>query len=530
MVMLYDSHLSGVSTHLQLSQAFPRKNPLMAKVSEPGKPTSAKRIAVVGAGVSGLAAAYKLKSHGLSVTLFEADTRAGGKLKTVAKDGLIWDEGANTMIESEAEVTSLLDDLGLREKQQFPIAQNKRYIARDGRPVLIPSNPIALLKSNILSAQSKLQLMLEPFLWRKRYASKISDEHAQESVGEFFERHFGKEFVDYLIDPFVAGTSGGDPQSLSMRHAFPEVWNIENKFGSLISGLIQSKLSPKKEKGGGGKPSSNEKTRIRGSFSFQGGMQTLVDTICNQFGKDELKLQCKVLSLSYSHKGIPSSENWVVSSVSKNSIEDQQYDAVIVTAPISNIKELKILKAGVPFSLDFIPEVCIFIVVSYLPLSVMITAFKKTSVTRPLEGFGVLIPSNEQHNGLKTLGTLFSSMMFPDRAFSDMYLYTTFVGGSRNRELAKASTDELEQIVSSDLQQLLGTEGKPTFVNHFYWNNAFPLYGHNYDSVLRAIEKMERDLPGLFYAGNHKDGLSVGRTISSGYKAAELVISYLNST
>ncbi|XP_048494622.1 protoporphyrinogen oxidase 2 isoform X3 [Beta vulgaris subsp. vulgaris] len=434
------------------------------------------------------------------------------------------------MIESEAEVTSLLDDLGLREKQQFPIAQNKRYIARDGRPVLIPSNPIALLKSNILSAQSKLQLMLEPFLWRKRYASKISDEHAQESVGEFFERHFGKEFVDYLIDPFVAGTSGGDPQSLSMRHAFPEVWNIENKFGSLISGLIQSKLSPKKEKGGGGKPSSNEKTRIRGSFSFQGGMQTLVDTICNQFGKDELKLQCKVLSLSYSHKGIPSSENWVVSSVSKNSIEDQQYDAVIVTAPISNIKELKILKAGVPFSLDFIPEVCIFIVVSYLPLSVMITAFKKTSVTRPLEGFGVLIPSNEQHNGLKTLGTLFSSMMFPDRAFSDMYLYTTFVGGSRNRELAKASTDELEQIVSSDLQQLLGTEGKPTFVNHFYWNNAFPLYGHNYDSVLRAIEKMERDLPGLFYAGNHKDGLSVGRTISSGYKAAELVISYLNST
>uniref|UniRef100_A0A803LSR1 Amine oxidase domain-containing protein n=1 Tax=Chenopodium quinoa TaxID=63459 RepID=A0A803LSR1_CHEQI len=164
-----------------------------------------------------------------------------------------------------------------------------------------------------------------------------------------------------------------------------------------------------------------------------------------------------------------------------------------------------------------------------LPLSVIITTFKKANVKRPLEGFGVLVPSNEQHNGLKTLGTLFSSMMFPDRAPSDVYLYTTFVGGSRNRELAKASKDELKQIVSSDLQQLLGTDAEPSFMNHYYWSNAFPLYGRNYDSVLRAIEKMERDLPGVFYAGNHKDGLSVGKSIASGYKAAEHVISYLDS-
>lgn len=521
MVLLSISHLS---TNLGLSQVLPTKNnPEMGNISEFNQPNSAKRVAVVGAGVSGLAAAYKLKSNGLSVTLFEADSRAGGKLKTVVKDGFIWDEGANTMTESEEEVTSLFDDLGLREKLQLPISQNKRYIARDGLPVLLPSNPIALLKSNILSAKSKLQIMLEPFLWKKRCATKVTDEHAQESVGEFFERHFGKEFVDYIIDPFVAGTSGGDPQSLSMRHAFPELWNIENRFGSVIAGSIQSKLSSKKKEGGG-KHSSNMKSRIRGSFSFQGGMQTLVDKICREFGKDELKLQCKVLSLSYSHNGIPSSENWSVSSMSKNIIENQPYDAVVMTAPISNVKELKILKGGNPFSLDFVPEV------SCLPLSVIITAFKKTNVKRPLEGFGVLVPSNEQHNGLKTLGTLFSSMMFPDRAPSDVYLYTTFVGGSRNRELAKASTDELKHIVSSDLQQLLGTVGEPTFVNHFYWSNAFPLYDRNYDSVLKAIDKMERDLPGLFYAGNHKDGLSVGKAIASGYKAAELVISYLNSS
>nr|GMC52735.1 protoporphyrinogen oxidase 2, chloroplastic/mitochondrial isoform X3 [Ipomoea batatas] len=160
----------------------------------------------------------------------------------------------------------------------------------------------------------------------------------------------------------------------------------------------------------------------------------------------------------------------------------------------------------------------------------MITTFKKENVKRPLEGFGVLVPSKEEQNGLKTLGTLFSSMMFPDRAPSNVYLYTTFVGGSRNRELAKASRDELKQIVTSDLKQLLGVEGEPQFVNHVYWSKAFPLYGRNYDSVLEAVENMEKNLPGFFYAGNHKGGLSVGKAISSGCSAADLVISYLESS
>uniref|UniRef100_A0A2P2L3U4 Amine oxidase domain-containing protein n=1 Tax=Rhizophora mucronata TaxID=61149 RepID=A0A2P2L3U4_RHIMU len=140
------------------------------------KPTSSvKRVAVIGAGVSGLAAAYHLKSHGLKVTVFEAEGRAGGKLRTVSRDGLIWDEGANTMTESEKEVVSLLDDLGLREKQQFPISQNKRYIVRNGVPLLIPTNPMALVRSNFLSMRSKFQILLEPFLWKKSKSSKAAD-------------------------------------------------------------------------------------------------------------------------------------------------------------------------------------------------------------------------------------------------------------------------------------------------------------------------------------------------------------------
>ncbi|KAK4272172.1 hypothetical protein QN277_020761 [Acacia crassicarpa] len=492
----------------------------MASAANDDKSRPMKRVAVIGAGVSGLAAAYKLKSHGLNVTVFEAQERAGGKLRSVSQDGLIWDEGANTMTESDMEALALIDDLGLEEKQQFPISQNKRYIVRNGSPLLVPTNPVGLLTSKLLSSQSKFQIIFEPFMWKRNDPANVHNEHTEESVGSFFQRHFGKEVVDYLVDPIVAGTSAGDPESLSMRHSFPDLWNLEKRFGSLIAGALQSKFSVKKEKTGGTKGALENKKPKRGSFSFFGGMQTLTDTLSKELGKDNLKLNTEVLSLSYSHGGSSLSDKW---SITCSSNQDTHVDAVIMTAPLSNVKHMKIRNRGNPFPLDFLPEV------TYMPLSVMITTFKKENVKRPLEGFGVLVPSIEQQHGLKTLGTLFSSMMFPDRAPSNLYLYTTFIGGSRNKELARASTDELKQVVTSDLRKLLGAEGEPTFVNHFYWSKAFPLYGHNYGSVLEAIDKLEKDLPGFFYAGNHKGGLSVGKSIASGYKAADLVISYLNS-
>ncbi|KAG5254428.1 protoporphyrinogen oxidase [Salix suchowensis] len=354
--------------------------------------TQSKNVAVIGAGVSGLAAAYKLKSNGVKVTIFEAEGRAGGKLRSVSRHDLVWDEGANTMTESEVEVRSLLDDLGLRDKQQFPIAQNKRYIVRNGMPVLIPTNPVALIKSNFLSAQSKLQIILEPFLWKKNESSKVSDTDTLESVGEFFQRHFGKEVVDYLIDPFVAGTSAGDPESLSARYNFPDLWNLEKRFGSIIAGAVKAKLYAKKEKNGEIKGSSEKKKRQPGSFSFLGGMQTLTDTLCAELGKDGVKLDSKVLSLSYCYDGKSTFENWLISYASKGGKHAQasSYDAVIMTAPLCNVKEININKGRNRFSLDFLPQM------SYMPLSVIITSFKKEDVKRPLEGFGVLVPSKEQ--------------------------------------------------------------------------------------------------------------------------------------
>ncbi|CAN6249166.1 unnamed protein product [Urochloa humidicola] len=511
----------------------PRLRTVLAMASsDDSRAAPASSVAVIGAGVSGLAAAYMLRKRGVNVTVFEAADRAGGKIRTNSEGGFLWDEGANTMTEGELEVSRLIDDLGLQDRQQYPNSQHKRYIVKDGAPALIPSDPISLMKSSVLSTKSKLALFLEPFLYKKsstRNSGKVSDQHLSESVGSFFERHFGREVVDYLIDPFVAGTSAGDPESLSIRHAFPALWNLERKYGSIIVGAILSKLTAKGDSVKTGSDLSGKTRNRRASFSFHGGMQSLINALHNEVGDDNVKLGTEVLSLACTFDGLPTTGGWSISVDSKDAgskdlAKNQTFDAVIMTAPLSNVQRMKFRKGGAPFVLDFLPKV------DYLPLSLMVTAFKKEDVKKPLEGFGVLIPYKEQQkHGLKTLGTLFSSMMFPDRAPDDQYLYTTFVGGSHNRDLAGAPTSILKQLVTSDLKKLLGVEGQPTFVKHIYWRNAFPLYGRDYNSVLEAIEKMEKNLPGFFYAGNNKDGLAVGNVIASGSKAADLAISYLES-
>jgi len=212
------------------------------------------------------------------------------------------------------------------------------------------------------------------------------------------------------------------------------------RYGSIIVGAILSKLTAKGDPVKTGSDSSGKRRNRRASFSFHGGMQSLINALHNEVGDGNVKLGTEVLSLACTFDGLPATGGWSISVDSKDGgskdlAKNQTFDAVIMTAPLSNVHRMKFIKGGAPFVLDFLPKV------DYLPLSLMVTAFKKEDVKKPLEGFGVLIPYKEQQkHGLKTLGTLFSSMMFPDRAPDDQYLYTTFVGGSHNRDLAGAPT------------------------------------------------------------------------------------------
>ncbi|EFJ20080.1 hypothetical protein SELMODRAFT_271323 [Selaginella moellendorffii] len=490
-------------------------------------------VAVVGAGASGLAAAYRLRAAGVSVTVYEAENSIGGKLKSVSENGFIWEKGPNTMTENDPSISRMFDDLHLRDKQQFPVEQKKRYIVRNASPTMLPSNPLGFITTGLFSAQAKLKLLTEPFSWKRTKAESNEDE----SVGAFMERHFGDEIVDYAVDPFVAGTSGSDPSSISIRHSFPELWSLEKNYGSLFVGAIKSGFSKKKKQKLRPVEFEDEdsdfpaRTRPRrgGSFSFVGGMQTLANELVSRIGKEKFKLNTFVTGLACNQQGNPSRQSWTVTGLEtsgkRSKRSDKTFDAVIMTAPVDDVRAMKVVKDGKPYALDYLPTVI------YEPMSVLITMFNKDSVKRALPGFGVLVPSKEQQaNGFQTLGTLFSSFMFPDRAPEDQLLFTTFIGGSRNTLLASRSKEELLDITLKDLSRLIGVEGQPTAIRHVYWEKAFPRYSIGYDNVLHSIQKLESDLPGLFYAGNHRGGLAVGKTIVSGLDAAEQVLQYLQGS
>ncbi|KAG0606106.1 hypothetical protein M758_9G114400 [Ceratodon purpureus] len=510
---------------------------MIAMADPEHKERSLGSVAVVGAGVSGLAAAYRLRSGGVAVTVFEAQDAVGGKIQSYSKDGLIWEKGPNTMVETEPEVSSLIDQLGLREKQQWPVMQNKRYIVRDGKAQLLPSNPLGLLTTKLLSAQSKFQIFLEPFLWKRKGSPSTDPSNGREpsqdeSVGDFFTRHFGREVVDYLVDPFIAGTSGSDPDSVSIRQSFPDLFAIEESYGSLLVGGVKSGLRKKRDSKNGSSKVLSDSTKVlstqkrpRGSFSFVGGMQTLPHALSESLDEESLELKSSVLSLASNQQGNPLRNNWTITYSKEGSQqEEKHFDAVILTTPLHNMREIGVKKDGIPYSLDFIPQVV------YQPMSVVITAFKESDVKNALKGFGVLVPRKEQKNGFFTLGTLFSSSMFPDRAPPGQVVFTTFVGGSRSRALASAPFDEVKEVALTDLRRLVGAQGLPVAVKHIYWEQAFPQYSLGYDEFLSSLEKMEGDLPGLFYAGNHRGGLSVGKSIASGCKAAGQVLSMLEGT
>ncbi|CAM6081512.1 unnamed protein product [Calypogeia fissa] len=490
-------------------------------------------VAVIGAGISGLAAAYRLRTEGVNVTVFEAEGNVGGKLKSLSEDGYVWDFGPNSMVENTPEVGSLIDDLQLREKLQFPVLQNKRYILLDGTPVPLPSNPLGLIGSKILSTKSKLQILLEPFLWSRKPSGPESakDDKLDESVGDFLGRHIGKETVDNLVDPFIAGTTGSEPKRLSARHTFPDLWSMEQRHGSLVMGGIKSNLLGKNNSTQIAKknfPTSSQPKRRLGSFSFVGGLQTIATALAERIGGTNMKLNTAVVALDSKQQGNPARDEWTISSYDtqrrRKEKNKQHFDAVIMTVPLNNLQDIQFSRDGQSFPVDFIPEV------TYQPMSVLITAFRKEDVRQPLQGFGVLVPSKEEANGFQTLGTLFSSSMFPDRAPSDQVMFTTFVGGSRNKELAGAPFGVLKDVVLKDLRRIVGAEGEPLAVKHFYWQRAFPEYGLKYGGVLDGLDKLEKTFPGLYYAGNHRGGLAVGKALLSGYAAAGRVIDDLEAS
>src|ERR1041385_860379 len=238
---------------------------------------SSKTIAVIGAGISGLCAAYWLNQKGMNVIVLERDSSAGGTMKTIRENGWLVETGPNSTLETTPLLSQLFDELGITDQRIYANeASNRRYILRNGKLHPLPMSTGAFLRSKLWSLPGKLRLMKEPFI------GKVNKE---ESIAEFVERRLGREFLDYAINPFVAGVYAGSPEQLSVQAAFPKLYALEEKYGGLIRGMIRSRKERKARK-------EVAKDRAK-MFSFIEGMQTFPNAIAARLG-DSVELNCTV--------------------------------------------------------------------------------------------------------------------------------------------------------------------------------------------------------------------------------------------
>ncbi len=457
-------------------------------------------VAVLGGGIAGLTAAYQLDHQGVDVTVLEASNRTGGKIRSERMDGYLIEHGPNTIQSSTPLMEGLMERLGLMaDVVEADPAAATRYVVRDGAPHPLPMSPSDFLTTPLLSTSAKLRLLAEPLVWSS------GPEH-DESIAHFARRRLGREVLDYGLNPFVGGIFAGDPERLSVRHAFERLYSLEAEHGSLFKGLISGLFDRRTH--------ADKHPSTRRMFSFRDGLQQLPDALTAHLGAAVERLTA-VTGLH------PKADRWIITThhTEDNATTERSFDAVVCTLPLHRLAQI-----------DFETVVSLKPLkkVQYPPVSVVAMGFERDAVAHPLDGFGLLVP--EVETAYRILGTIFTSSLFPDRAPDGQVLLSTFIGGARNPDLGGAARDTLVPLIREDLADLLGVRGTPALVRHVSWSHAIPQYTVGYAHVKATLDTLERRHPQLAMAGNYREGVSVGNTMDAGDRAAQRILRALGSS
>jgi len=450
-------------------------------------------VLVIGGGISGLACAYHLQQAGIPVRLLEAGSHPGGMIATEKKDGFLFELGPQSFL-STGPLLELVDALGLRDQLLHANPRAPRYILANGRLVPAPLAPPSLLTTSLFSAVTKWRLLTEIL----RHSKPPADD---ESIAAFVRRKFGDELLNRFVAPFVSGVYAGDPERLSLRASFPKLHEFEAQYGSVLRGAMKSRPA----KG----------TPRPGLCSFREGMNTLPQAIAAHLG-DSLLLETSVEGLRH---GNANGKPWFEIDIARQNHRQTLAASAVVIATPTNIASQILLG----LSDKFAP---LFSRIEYAPIAVLSACYRREQIQKPFDGFGFLVPRAE---GLRDLGTVFNSSLFPGRAPEGMDCFTSFAGGATDPKFCELRDEEITETICGEVARVLGITGTPVATNQHRYARALPQYNLGHSQIVKSLESLAADMPGLFLAGNYLSGPSIGACVDQAYQTAEAVRFYLAS-
>lgn len=464
-----------------------------------------KRVIIVGGGISGLSTAWLLRSRALSegldidIRLLEKEERVGGKIWSIRDSGFICEWGPNGFLDNKPQTLELCNRLGTAESLlRSNDNARKRFIFSGGILHRLPENGPSFLKSDLISWKGKLRLAMEPLI--PRYTGT-----GDETLASFGRRRLGEEALQKLIAPMVSGIFAGDPETMSLKSCFPRIAELEAEYGGLIKAMVRLARKKRREIAEGKVVSS---AAGPGGIltSFREGIQTLTDTIATQLGP-------RIVTPGASVSAIERRGDGTYRVVSTRG--EMEGDAVIVASPaFAAASMLRSTAPGLSELLDGIP---------YSSMTVVCFGYERGRVPHDLNGFGYLIPKEE---GLSTLGTLWDSSIFENRAPDGMVLLRSMMGGACFPEYITLSDDEVIRRVRSDLEKTMGIRERPDFVRIFRHEKAIPQYVVGHARRLEALADQLSRTPGLILTGNSYRGIGLNDCVAAAHRAVDETVSF----
>ncbi len=495
--------MSAASTQSSSGQPSPQPRPL--------------RVAVIGGGISGLAAAFRLgelsqqTGRSIETTLFEADERLGGVIETRHINGYVVELGSDSFITAKPWAVELCCRLGLEDQlEQTDPAYRRTFVLRAGRPVdvpegfmlLTPTKIGAVLGSPLFSPLGKLRMGLEYFIPARKG-------QADESLASFVRRRFGREVFDRLVQPLIGGIYTADPEKLSLQATMPRFIEMERQHGSLLR-AARRQHTPRPNTAA----PADSGARYSMFLTLRGGMCQLIDRLVEKItaGQARIRLAMAVEAIRpvAPSTQLGSQRDWEVTLADGY---PECFDAAILA--LRAYQAAALVRGFDPALANALESV------EYASSVIVVSGHRLEDIAHPLDASGLVVPQIE---GREILSVSISSRKFPGRAPAGRVLLRTFLGGALNPRMIDRSDEELIAHTRSELAGMLGAKGDPEFALVARYRRAMPQYHVGHLDRTAEIDRLRAPHAGLFLAGNAYEGVGIPDCIHRGEQAAENIL------